>query len=52
MCVPTWLSVRDYRTVTMLGTEATCCNFDARPQGFRLLEINDDFSYSWNFIAV
>ena len=36
----------------MLGAEATCGNFDFSPQGFRLLEISDDFSYSWNFIAV
>ena len=46
------LSVRGYKDVTMLGVEAVCANFDARPPGFRLLEINDDFSYSWNFIAV
>jgi len=46
------LSVRGYRNITMLGTEATCSNFDARPPGFRLLEIADDFSYSWNFIGV
>jgi hypothetical protein len=36
----------------MLGVEAVCANFDARPPGFRLLEANDDFSYTWNFIAV
>ena len=46
------LSVRGYRNLTMLGVEALCANFDARPPGFRLLEVADDFSYSWNFIAV
>ena len=46
------LSVRGYRDLTMLGVEALCANFDARPPGFRLLEVADDFSYSWNFIAV
>ena len=24
----------------------------ARPPGFRLLEVADDFSYSWNFVVV
>jgi hypothetical protein len=44
--------VRGYKDITMLGAEATCGNFDSRPQGFRLLEIADDFSHSWNSIAV
>ena len=44
--------MRGYRDLTMLGVEALCANFDARPPGFRLLEVADDFSYSWNFIAV
>jgi 3',5'-cyclic AMP phosphodiesterase CpdA len=46
------LSVRGYKDLTMLGVEALCANFDARPPGFRLLEVADDFSYSWNFIAI
>lgn len=46
------LSVRGYRDLTMLGVEALCANFDARPPGFRLLEVADDFSYSWNFVVV
>ena len=45
-------SVRGYKDITMLVAEATCSNFDARQQGSRLLEIADDFFYSWNFIAV
>ena len=46
------LSVRGYKELTMLGVEAVCANFDARPPVFRLLEANDDFSYTWNFITV
>jgi 3',5'-cyclic AMP phosphodiesterase CpdA len=46
------LAVRGYKTLTMLGTEALCGNFDMRPCGFRILEINPDFSYSWNFVEV
>ena len=46
------LSVRGYRDLTMLGVEALCANFDVRPPGFRLLEVADDFSYSWNFVVV
>ena len=47
-------SLRSGNTISaaLLGVEALCANFDARPPGFRLLEVADDFSYSWNFIAV
>ena len=46
------LAVRGYKTLTILGAEALCGNFDMRPCGFRILEINPDFSYSWNFVEV
>ena len=46
------LVVRGYRNLTILTGEAMCANFDMRPTGFRLFEVNDDFSYSWNVIAV
>ena len=46
------LSVRGYRNVTMLGTEATCSNFDARPHGFRLFDVADQHDYSYNFFRV
>ena len=26
-------------------------NFDLRPQGFRMFEVRDDFSYSYEFVA-
>ena len=44
------LAVRGYKSLTILGTEALCGNFDMRPCGFRILNVNCDFSYSWNFI--
>ena len=40
-----------YKGLTILGCEATSENFDMRPQGFRLFEVRDDFTYSWNFIG-
>jgi 3',5'-cyclic AMP phosphodiesterase CpdA len=46
------LAVRGYKSLTILGTEALCGNFDMRPCGFRILNVNCDFSYSWNFIEV
>ena len=46
------LAVRGYRNLTILTGEAMCANFDMRPTGFRLFEVKDDFSYSWNFVAV
>ena len=46
------LAVHGYRDLTILTCEAMCANFDLRPTGFRLFEVNDDFSYSWNFMAV
>lgn len=46
------LAVRGYKNLVILGAEATCDNFDIRPQGFRMFEVNDDFSYSWNFVEV
>lgn len=46
------LVMRGHKTLTILSGETTCCNFDARPFGFRMFEVADDFSYSWKFIAV
>ena len=46
------LVVRGYKGLTILGAEALCDNFDLRPQGFRMLELNDDFSYAWHFVEV
>ena len=44
--------VRGYKSLTILGAEAMCDNFDMRPRGFRLFEVRQDLSYSWNFIEV
>ena len=46
------LVVRGYGDLVFLGAEAACDNFDHRPRGFRLFEVRDDFSYSWNFIEL
>ena len=46
------LVVRGYKSLAILSAEACCDNFDLMPRGFRLLEIRDDFSYSWNFTEV
>ena len=46
------LCVRGWRGLTILGAESMSLNFDGRPFGFRVFKVADDFSYSWNFIAV
>lgn len=46
------LVVRGYKDMTILTGEATCDNFDFRPQGFRLFEVRDNFSYSYEFMGV
>lgn len=46
------LLMRGWKNLTLLGPETTSENFDGRPAGFRLLEVADDFSYSWDFVAV
>ena len=46
------LSVRGYRGLTILTAEGLSLNFDQRPFGFRVFQVADDFSYSWNFHPV
>ena len=46
------LVVRGYKDMTILTGEATCANFDFRPQGFRMFEVGADFNYSWRFVGV
>ena len=46
------LAAHGYRDLSILTGEAMCANFDVRPTGFRLFEVKDDFSYSWNFVEV
>ena len=46
------LSMRGWRGLTILTAESLSLNFDQRPFGFRVFEVADDFSYSWNFHQV
>lgn len=43
-------AARSWKSLTILNAEAVCDNFDLRPQGFRLFEVRDDFSYSYKFM--
>jgi len=45
-------SAHGYRGMEILNVETTCCNFDFRPFGFRLLKLAPDGTYSWNFTEV
>ena len=42
---------RDYLGIPILNGETTSRNFDSRPYGFRLLKIDADLNYEWNFVA-
>ena len=46
------MAAQGYKSLSMLGAEALCDNFDMRPPGFRIFEVAPDFSYSWNFVEV
>ena len=46
------LSMRGWRGLTILTAESLSLNFDHRPFGFRVFEVADDFTYSWNFHQV
>ncbi len=43
------LCVRGWRGLTILSAESLSLNFDVRPFGFRVFQVADDFSYTWNF---
>ena len=45
-------SAHGYRGMEILNVETTCCNFDFRPFGFRLLKLAPDGMYSWNFVKI
>lgn len=45
-------AARGYKNLEILNAEAGCDNFDLRPQGFRMFEVRDDFSYSYEFVEV
>lgn len=40
---------RAHRGMMFFNAETTCCNFDGRPFGFRLLTLREDGSYAWDF---
>ena len=44
-------SQRNYGKITILNGESTSANFDDRPRGFRLLTVNPDQSFDWDFIS-
>ena len=46
------LCTRGYKDLTVLSAEATCFNYDCRPLGFRVFDVRDNFSYSWDFVKV
>lgn len=46
------LGVHGYKGLEILTAETTCCNFDRRPTGFRMLELQANGSYSWTFNEV
>ncbi len=43
---------RAYKNMPILNGETTSRNFDQRPYGFRLLKIDADLNYEWNFVGI
>ncbi len=41
----------DFGGLAILNGENTSCNFDGRPRGFRILTIDPDGSFTWDFVA-
>lgn len=41
-----------WRELTILNAETTSRNFDARPYGFRMFEVADEYDYSYKFVRV
>ena len=41
-----------YKNLTILNAETTSTNFDARPHGFRLFDVADEYDYSYRFVKV
>jgi len=46
------MSARGFKDLMILNAETTCLNFDGRPRGFRLLEIETKDEYTWKFVRV
>lgn len=43
---------REYEGVKLLNSETTSLNFDERPFGFRMLKIDAEMNYEWNFVGL
>lgn len=43
---------REYQNMPILNGETTCNNFDSHPFGFRLLKIDANMNYEWNFVGL
>ena len=43
---------REYRGIQILNGETTSRNFDKRSYGFRMLKIDAEMNYEWNFVEV
>ena len=43
---------RAHDGIVVLNAETTCRNFDGRPFGFRMLTLQPDFTYTWDFHRV
>ncbi|MBQ1429194.1 MAG: hypothetical protein IIZ06_05945, partial [Kiritimatiellae bacterium] len=41
-----------YKTLTILNPETTSTNFDARPHGFRMFDVADEYDYSYKFVNI
>jgi len=46
------MAMRGFKELTILNAETTGNNFDQRPQGFRMFEVNNESDYSYNFVKV
>jgi len=42
---------RNFGQIAILNGESTCANFDGHPRGFRLLTVNSDRSFEWEFFT-
>jgi len=45
-------ALHGYKELEILNAETTCCNFDGRPFGFRLLTLSAIGDYTYKFIGV
>jgi len=46
------MSLHGYKSLTILNAETTSSNFDARPHGFRMFDVADEYDYSYKFVNV